>query len=95
MWVGAPGSIRELESLIVRDMDFLRRRILGPPDCRRVHGRRTDRRRPPAEVTRERLGLLHYRGLKTRKGLMRMAAVDLSANAEWAAVAVQLVTVLT
>ena len=38
---------------------------------------------------------LHYKGLKTRKGVVCVAAADLSANAEWAAVAVQSVTVLT
>jgi hypothetical protein len=103
MWAGAPGSIRELESLSVREMDFLRRRLLAPPDCHRVHGSRTDRRRPPAEITREQLeffrvdwvGVLHYKFLKTRKGLMGMAAADLSTNVEWAAVAVQLLMVLT
>jgi hypothetical protein len=41
------------------------------------------------------LAFLHYKGPKTRKGLMGMAAADLSADVEWAAVAVQLLTVLT
>ena len=48
-------------------------------------------------VLKGRLGwhFLHYKGLKMCKGLVRMAAADLSTDAKRTAVAVYLVTVLT
>ncbi len=41
------------------------------------------------------LAFSHYKGLKTHRGLMCIAAADLIIDVGWAAVVVQLLTVLT
>lgn len=50
----APGSVRELELVLVREMVLIRGRFSGPPDCLLVRVVGTERRGPLAEVTRER-----------------------------------------
>jgi len=53
MW---SGSVRELELVLDRAMEFTLGRFSAPPECLRVRGTGTDRRGPFAEFVRLRSG---------------------------------------
>jgi len=54
MELSVPGSTRELELVRVREIESIRGRISGPPDCLRVRGTGADRWCPFVEFERER-----------------------------------------